>query len=98
MRRDGGRCCGTGRGVDMVAPLDRGRASQRGTTISASGAQNADMVEFSVETHAVTNQPPPLVGYDVFGSDAVLVEAVERFGAGDAAEDLSRLGRLSGSE
>ncbi|HSP39069.1 MAG TPA: acyl-CoA dehydrogenase family protein [Frankiaceae bacterium] len=51
-----------------------------------------------VDTHAVTNQPPPLVGYDVFRSDAVLVEAVERFGAGAAAEDLSELGRVAGSE
>src|SRR4051794_5403153 len=56
------------------------------------------MAAISVDTHAVTNQPPPLVGYDVFASDAVLVEAVERFGAGGAAEDLSRLGRLAGSE
>ena len=33
-------------------------------------------------THEVTNQPPPLEGYDVFGADAALVEAVEREGAG----------------
>ncbi|MBD0709520.1 MULTISPECIES: acyl-CoA dehydrogenase family protein [unclassified Streptomyces] len=29
-------------------------------------------------THTVTNQAPPLVGYDVFTSDRALVEAVER--------------------
>jgi putative acyl-CoA dehydrogenase len=48
-------------------------------------------------THEVTNQPPPLEGYDVFGGDAALVEAVEREGAGWAADDLHGLGRLAGS-
>jgi putative acyl-CoA dehydrogenase len=49
-------------------------------------------------THEVTNQPPPLVDVDVFGADAVLVEAVTR--AGLTAEELGRLhalGRLAGS-
>ncbi|MFO7281512.1 MAG: isovaleryl-CoA dehydrogenase [Thermoanaerobacterales bacterium] len=48
-------------------------------------------------THEVTNQPPPLEGYDVFGGDAALVEAVEREGAGWALDDLHALGRLAGS-
>ncbi len=48
-------------------------------------------------THEVTNQPPPLEGYDVFAADAALVEAVEREGAGWAADDLHALGRLAGS-
>jgi len=48
-------------------------------------------------THEVTNQPPPLEGYDVFADDTVLVEAVEREGAGWAAEALSDLGRRAGS-
>jgi putative acyl-CoA dehydrogenase len=48
-------------------------------------------------THEVTNQPPPLEGYDVFGTDAALVEAVEREGAGWAVDDLHALGRLAGS-
>jgi putative acyl-CoA dehydrogenase len=48
-------------------------------------------------THEVTNQPPPLEGYDVFGADAALVEGVEREGAAWAAEDLHALGRLAGS-
>ncbi|MEV0178660.1 acyl-CoA dehydrogenase family protein [Streptomyces sp. NPDC050625] len=52
-------------------------------------------------THTVTNQAPPLVGYDVFGADRALVEAVERHT--DAAvldevlDELSALGRSSGS-
>jgi putative acyl-CoA dehydrogenase len=49
------------------------------------------------QTHEVTNQPPPLEGYDVFAADAALVEAVEREGAGWAADDLQVLGRLAGS-
>jgi putative acyl-CoA dehydrogenase len=48
-------------------------------------------------THEVTNQPPPLEGYDVFESDAALVEAVEREGAAWAVDDLHGLGRLAGS-
>ncbi len=48
-------------------------------------------------THEVTNQPPPLEGYDVFSADRALVEAVEREGAGWAAADLSALGRRAGS-
>jgi putative acyl-CoA dehydrogenase len=49
-------------------------------------------------THEVTNQPPPLVDYDVFSTDAALVEGVERHGAGWATEQLSALGRRAGSE
>jgi putative acyl-CoA dehydrogenase len=54
-------------------------------------------MEAMVATHEVTNQPPPLEGYDVFGADAPLVEGVEREGAGWAADDLHSLGRLAGS-
>jgi putative acyl-CoA dehydrogenase len=48
-------------------------------------------------THEVTNQPPPLQDYDVFGADAALVEATERGGAEWALDDLGALGRLAGS-
>ncbi|MET9435713.1 acyl-CoA dehydrogenase family protein [Streptomyces sp. NPDC006551] len=52
-------------------------------------------------THTVTNQPPPLVGYDVFLSDRALAEAVERHVApdvfADARDELSTLGRSAGS-
>ncbi len=49
-------------------------------------------------THEVTNQPPPLAGHDVFGTDRALVEGLDRHGAGWAAAELSALGRLAGSE
>ncbi|MFJ9862752.1 acyl-CoA dehydrogenase family protein [Streptomyces sp. NPDC101165] len=52
-------------------------------------------------THTVTNQPPPLVGYDVFGADLALVEAVERHTDPEVLDEvraeLSVLGRASGS-
>ncbi|WP_244789762.1 acyl-CoA dehydrogenase family protein [Streptomyces sp. BJ20] len=52
-------------------------------------------------THTVTNQVPPLVRYDVFGSDRALVEAVERHLTPEAREDglaeLSALGHTCGS-
>jgi len=49
-------------------------------------------------THEVTNQPPPLTGYDVFGADAALAEATQREGAGWAVDELRELGRLAGSD
>ncbi|MFD7709578.1 acyl-CoA dehydrogenase family protein [Streptomyces sp. NPDC059786] len=55
----------------------------------------------AASTHTVTNQAPPLVDYDVFSADRVLVAAVERHldpGLLDEArEDLSGFGRSAGS-
>ncbi|MET8634058.1 acyl-CoA dehydrogenase family protein [Streptomyces sp. NPDC004680] len=52
-------------------------------------------------THTVTNQAPPLVGYDVFTADRALVAAVERHLdpalLDEALDDLSGLGRSAGS-
>jgi putative acyl-CoA dehydrogenase len=45
----------------------------------------------------VPNQPPPLEGYDVFGSDRVLVEALRREGGESHREELGELGRIVGS-
>ncbi len=51
-------------------------------------------------THSVTNQPPPLVDYDVFASDTPLVDSFAAF-AGTSGEahlpELSKLGRLASS-
>jgi putative acyl-CoA dehydrogenase len=46
----------------------------------------------------VTNQPPPLVDYNLFEADAPLREALEREGAGWAHDWVSELGRLAGTE
>ncbi|BBC32037.1 Acyl-CoA dehydrogenase [Streptomyces graminofaciens] len=55
----------------------------------------------AASTHEVTNQAPPLVGYDVFTADRVLTEAVDRHLAPDlldeARGELSGLGRSAGS-
>ena len=48
-------------------------------------------------THEVTNQPPPLIGYDV-ADDAALLAGLAREGAGWHARDLHRLGRRAGTE
>ncbi|MER5540909.1 acyl-CoA dehydrogenase family protein [Streptomyces sp. NPDC002589] len=52
-------------------------------------------------THTVTNQPPPLVGHDLFTSDRALVAAVERHCGPDVLDEvraeLSVLGRAAGS-
>jgi putative acyl-CoA dehydrogenase len=50
-----------------------------------------------LRTHEVTNQPPPLTGYDVFGADHALGDALSREGAAWAADELHALGRLAGS-
>jgi putative acyl-CoA dehydrogenase len=48
-------------------------------------------------THAVTNQPPPLVGRDLLADDPALVEWVVRLGAGGSLPSLHELGILAGS-
>jgi len=50
------------------------------------------------DTHSVTNQPPPLTGYDVFGSDPALVEGVRRHDAAWAVDALTALGERAGTE
>jgi putative acyl-CoA dehydrogenase len=49
------------------------------------------------QTHEVTNQPPPLVDYNVFESDRPLLESVEREGGRWAKERLRAIGALAGS-
>jgi putative acyl-CoA dehydrogenase len=49
-------------------------------------------------THDVTNQPPPLAGYDLAAHDAALLEGVRREGAGWSEAGLHELGTLAGSE
>src|SRR6476659_125369 len=47
--------------------------------------------------HEVVNQPPPLVDYNVFESDAVLVEAAKREGAEWDRERIVAAGEYAGS-
>src|SRR5436305_10591528 len=49
-------------------------------------------------THEVANQPPPLVDYNVFSADQVLVEAVKREGADWDERRISEVGAVAGSE
>jgi putative acyl-CoA dehydrogenase len=48
-------------------------------------------------THEVSNQPPPLVGYDA-SQDPAMLSALHREGAGWAEAEVRRLGRLAGGE
>ncbi len=50
----------------------------------------------SGETHRVTNQPPPLVGYDLFSQDRPLAEAVAREGGEWGLEQLRTFGAAVG--
>ncbi|MFF1558577.1 acyl-CoA dehydrogenase family protein [Streptomyces sp. NPDC058279] len=56
-------------------------------------------------THTVTNQAPPLVGYDAYSGDRALTEGIERHLAeaprallGEVREELTSLGLATGSE
>jgi putative acyl-CoA dehydrogenase len=49
-------------------------------------------------THAVTNQPPPLTGYDAYATDAALRDAVRREGGDWADATLSDYGRFVGGD
>ncbi|MGW0250371.1 acyl-CoA dehydrogenase family protein [Nocardia goodfellowii] len=49
-----------------------------------------------MSTHAVTNQVPPLVDYDL-AEQPVILEALRRAGAEYALEELHEVGRLAGS-
>src|SRR5919198_1833177 len=49
-------------------------------------------------THEVLNQAPPLVGYNVFEQDQVLVEALEREGAQWARDEAREIGAFAGGE
>jgi putative acyl-CoA dehydrogenase len=48
-------------------------------------------------THEVTNQPPPLTGYDV-ADDPAMLEALRREGAAWAEPRVHEIGRLAGGE
>jgi putative acyl-CoA dehydrogenase len=50
-----------------------------------------------MRTHEVTNQPPPLAGYDA-SADPALLAAMTAFGAAAAVSAVSEIGRLAGSE
>ncbi len=52
----------------------------------------------AVDSRSGANQPPPLAGYDLFAQNRPLAEALEREGAGWAAERASAFGRELGGE
>jgi putative acyl-CoA dehydrogenase len=52
--------------------------------------------EAILDTHEVTNQPPPFIGFNAYENDRALIEGVRREGAGWAEERLRALGALAG--
>jgi putative acyl-CoA dehydrogenase len=50
----------------------------------------------SMPTHEVTNQPPPLAEYDVFGADLALADAIRKGAASWAEPSLHDVGRRAG--
>ncbi len=73
--------------------------SEQTNSTDANGQQFRRPAE---QTHEVFNQPPPLLDYDVFGTDAALVDSLTAFAfdadpASANTDDLSKLGRLASS-
>lgn len=54
--------------------------------------------QYWAETHSVENMPSVLENYNVYQQDQALVDAVRANGGSWAEDDLSRFGRLCGSE
>jgi putative acyl-CoA dehydrogenase len=50
-----------------------------------------------LDTHEVTNQPPPLEDIDLFATDHALMDVVTKAGGGEHAERLGAIGRWAGS-
>src|SRR6185295_1433090 len=74
----------------MATPTARTATTTDDATTTSTGAPAAFV------THEVANQPPPLEGYDLFSTDRVLAEALERAGAGWARDAAVALGRELG--
>ncbi|HSC90603.1 MAG TPA: acyl-CoA dehydrogenase family protein [Gaiellaceae bacterium] len=55
-------------------------------------------MEVRLKPDAVANQPPPLEGYDLFGENRPLVEALRREGGGAWEERATELGAEAGGE
>ena len=55
-------------------------------------------IDTPYQTHEVENQPPPLVDYNLFETDPVLVEGLHREGAEWAEPRATKLGAIMGSE
>src|SRR6478609_2552007 len=70
----------------------------RATRPSATIEPMATVERRSASNHVVTNQPPPLVDYNVFAANRPLVEAVRREGADWAEGKIAAVGALAGSE
>jgi putative acyl-CoA dehydrogenase len=51
-----------------------------------------------LDTHEVTNQPPPIPEFNWFEADPILQQALQREGAGWAAEKVRALAKILGSE
>lgn len=49
------------------------------------------------ETHNLNNQSSPLIDYNMYTSDSVLTDLMQRYGAAWAAERLSAFGQFAGS-
>ena len=49
-------------------------------------------------THAVSNQPPALAGYNAWSANPLLIAAVDREGGGWISREAATLGEVVGSE
>src|SRR5690606_21756906 len=64
----------------------------------AESAQETAMPASTIDTHEVTNQPPPFAPRDLWQDDIALREAVARAGGTAFAPRLAAYGALAGGE
>jgi putative acyl-CoA dehydrogenase len=94
-RRRGGEVVWDGR---AVAKRSSPSGSKTATTHASVGAHRGYADEVTTVQPRTANQPPPLEGYDLYGENRPLVEAVSREGAEWADESLRGFGILLGGE
>lgn len=66
--------------------------------LSSNEPSSTSLPPLTLTTHEVKNQPPPLAGYNLFTSDAALVEGLRREGGAFAEDEVVAFGALCGTE
>jgi putative acyl-CoA dehydrogenase len=79
-----------------VLPVSKDGYAQIREEASLETSQKSDGPA-SHATHEVVNQPPPLVGLNIFEQDQALVEGIRREQAGWSEEQLRLVGQVAGS-
>jgi putative acyl-CoA dehydrogenase len=67
-------------------------------SVSGRATQSPIAVTSQLQTHELLNQTPPMVGYNAFTQDQVLVDALQRYDAAWAYDHCAQFGTIVASE